>query len=185
MALNNTHDRYNYIYGSTARDLAEYKYVPDRFSAVPERKKPVPEKKKVKKKVPAGTKKKMSEVRRNREAAAEKNRDRMKSFDWKYTMVIVASLAFIVAGALLYLHEKNVVEERTQEIYALKEEKVKLLSRRGALQSEIDKNVNLSQIEDYAINTLNMTYPDKDRIIYYTGETKDYFRQYESVGTGN
>ena len=182
MALENTNDRYNYIFGSAARELEEYDYSPERFSAVPVRKEPVPVKKKPKKKVPAKTKKKISEVRKKREEAAEKNRDRMKSFDWKYTMVILVSMLFIVAGALIYLHERNIVEEKTQEVYALKEEKVKLLSRKGALQSEIDKTVNLSQIEEYAKKTLKMKYPEKSRIIYYAGETEDYFRQYESVG---
>ena len=51
--------------------------------------------------------------------------------------------------------------------------------------SEIDKAVNLSEIEDFARNVLKMRYPDKSRTIYYTGETEDYFRQYESVSTGN
>ncbi len=185
MAIKNTNDRYNYIFGSTARELVEFDYSPEHFSAVPVRKKPVPEKKKERKKVPASRQKKMAEVRKKREEAAEKNRDKMKSFDWKYTMVILLSLFFIVAGALLYLHEQNVMEEKTQQVYALKEEKVKLLSRRGALQSEIDKAVNLSEIEDFARNVLKMRYPDKSRTIYYTGETEDYFRQYESVSTGN
>ena len=163
MAIKNTNDRYNYIFGSTARELVEFDYSPEHFSAVPVRKKPVPEKKKERKKVPASRQKKMAEVRKKREEAAEKNRDKMKSFDWKYTMVILLSLFFIVAGALLYLHEQNVMEEKTQQVYAL----------------------NLSEIEDFARNVLKMRYPDKSRTIYYTGETEDYFRQYESVSTGN
>ena len=185
MAIKNTNDRYNYIFGNTARELVEFDYTPEQFSAVPVRKRPAPEKKKEKKRIPAGKQKKMIEVRKKREEAAEKNRDKMKSFDWKYTMVILLSLLFIVAGALIYLHEQNVVEEKTQQVYALKEEKVKLLSRRGALQSEIDKTVNLSEIESFAKNVLKMRYPDRSRTIYYTGETEDYFRQYESVDTGN
>ena len=67
------------------------------------------------------------------------------------------------------------------QISSLKTEKAELLSKQIALQTEIDKNINLDEIRTFAEEKLQMTYPVQDRVIYYNDSTSDYFRQYESV----
>ena len=71
------------------------------------------------------------------------------------------------------------------QIADLKSEKENLLSEQNALQTEIDKNINLDEIRTFAEEELHMVYPGADQIIYYNSSTEDYFRQYESVDTAN
>ncbi len=196
MAFKSTSERYEYIYGSSVRKLErgteEVKTVrQSRNSAVPKTalpKKAEPRKThKVKKTVKKPVQKKKPAKRKvdraGRERAVERNLAALRTFDWKYTSVIVFSLLLILFGALLYVHETTVINNKERQIYSLKEEKVKVFGKQTAIQSEIDKSIDLTEVERYAKKKLGMIYPGKDETLYYTGVGTDYFRQYESVSS--
>lgn len=90
-----------------------------------------------------------------------------------------------VAVAFMYVQGTVRLNNLSAQIADLKSEKENLLSEQNALQTEIDKNINLDEIRTFAEEKLHMVYPGADQIIYYNSSTEDYFRQYESVDTAN
>ena len=155
MDFNNTHDRYNYIFGNTARKVQIEE------STSPRKAQPQPKpKQKVRQKVLVHA---------------------VDAFDWKYTFVIILALFMIAAGALFYIHEVSRMNQMTEKITELKNEKKKLQSKQVALQSELDKVINLDKVQKYAEENLDMIFPTHDDIIYYYQDSSDYFRLYESV----
>lgn len=162
MALNNTTDRYNYIYGSNARKVERFEE--DYIGTTS------PRKENPSRNNPPETKKKVRAQGKHQEA-----------FDWKYTFMTVSALAFLCLGALFYVGETAKMNQLAKEIKVLKTQKAELQSEQVAIQSEIDKSINLDDIRDYAEKKLKLTVPDHSSIIYYNQDSSDYFRQYESV----
>ncbi len=159
MALNNTTDRFNYIYGNTARKL-------DRFSdyygeTSPRKEQPLPQPRK---------KRKQKKYVKTHEA-----------FDWKYTVMVVMAVSVIFAAALFYVRESSRMNTMANTVKELKEEKQSLQSRQVLIRSELDKAVNLDAVRSYAEDKLDMVYPEHDNVIYYHQDSSDYFRQHESV----
>ena len=156
MALKNTSDRYQYIYGNAVRKTDIPLTDPYRQG----QRKP-----------------RVGRRRRKRVAHA-------RDFDWKFTLI--ASLAFflIIACSIFYVRGTIVLHNLYGQVTELKEEKTRLLGKQAALESEIDKATNLDEIRTYALKKLKMVYPGKDQVIYYTDNNEDYIRQYESVDAG-
>ena len=125
------------------------------------------------------------EAEAEKEAAIRRNKERLLVFDWKYTLITAVAIIICVAAALMYVQGTVRLNNLSAQIADLKSEKENLLSEQNALQTEIDKNINLDEIRTFAEEELHMAYPGADQIIYYNSSTEDYFRQYESVDTAN
>lgn len=167
MALRNTSERYEYIYGSNVRKL-------ETDTAGKQTAKAVPAKKNVRR----------PEQRRtgNKAAAAiQKNAAKFLAFDWKYTLVALIAVIICSAAAMFYLHANAQLNVMEKQISDLKTEKTSLESKQSAIQAEIDKSINLDQIKDYAEKKLHMIYPKDSDVLLYQRDSDDYFRQYESV----
>lgn len=172
MSLQNTSDRYNYIYGNTVRTLEMPVSEPE--SVRPKRKvsgRNYPSEKTIldSPSKPA----KQARQRRKEEHAID--------FDWKYTVIATTAAFVFMLCSIFYVKGTVHLHNLSTQVVELKEEKSKLLGKQTALQSEIDKSTNLDDIRAYALKKLGMVYPKQDHIIYYTDNYSDYIRQYESV----
>ena len=112
------------------------------------------------------------------------NLERMRAFDWKYTLIILLAVFMVVSGSMIYVHETAVIKAKEQQVYDLKEKKEDLLGKQSALKGQIDKSIDLKAIKSYASKKLNMTMPDKKHVLYYSGGSGSYFYQFESVNAG-
>lgn len=181
MAFHSTSDRYKYIYGSSVRKLDDS----ESYGSVP-RKKEEPERRRSPgRRAAAGQIVRERPSNPEKEAAIEKNKARLKEFDWKYTVIAGVAVAICMAAALVFVRGSVYLNSLSAQLTDLKSQKEQLLSEQNALQTEIDKNINLDEIRVYAEEELHMVYPGPDRVIYYNDSTDDYFRQYESVSAGN
>ena len=156
MALRNTSERYEYIYGSNVRKL-------ETDTAGKQTAKTVPAKKNLRRPEQRRTGNKAADS--EAAAAIQKNAAKFLAFDWKYTLVALIAVIICSAAAMFYL----------------KTEKTSLESKQSAIQAEIDKSINLDQIKDYAEKKLHMIYPKDSDVLLYQRDSDDYFRQYESV----
>ena len=161
MALRNTSERYEYIYGSNVRKL-------ETDTAGKQTAKTVPAKKNLRRPEQRRTGNKAADS--EAAAAIQKNAAKFLAFDWKYTLVALIAVIICSAAAMFYL-----------QISDLKTEKTSLESKQSAIQAEIDKSINLDQIKDYAEKKLHMIYPKDSDVLLYQRDSDDYFRQYESV----
>ncbi len=176
MAFQSTSERYRYIYGNTAAKPGDSDYegelqIPD-MAASPARE-AEPARQPERKRVPDPA----------REAAVRRNIARHLEFDWKYTVIAVIAVLVCVVFALGYVGGTVRLNAMSSEISELKSRKESLLSKQTALQTEIDKEINLDEIRVFAEEELNMVYPNSEHVIYYNSGGSDYFRQYESFGT--
>lgn len=179
MALHSTSERYKYIYGSNAARLDGETAYPESSRRAGQAEKDGWQRRAVRKE---------REVRPSdpqKQAAVRNNIAKLKEFDWKFTIVVVASLVLIVTAGLVYLQGTVQLHDLSTQIASLKSEREDLLSEQNALQTEIDKNINLDEIRTFAEEELDMVYPGPGQVIYYNSSTSDYFRQYESVDLAN
>lgn len=172
MALRNTSERYEYIYGSNVRQLEPDTTEKQTAQAVP-----------AKKNVRSSqvTKKRNKVIDSETTAAIQKNAAKFLAFDWKYTLVALIAVVVCSAAAMFYLHANAQLNVMEKQISDLKTEKTTLESKQSALQAEIDKSINLDEIKDYAEKKLHMISPKDSDVLLYQSDSDDYFRQYESV----
>lgn len=181
MAFHTTSDRYKYIYGSSVRKLDS----PESYGGAPVRK-TEPGKKSTQRRRTSGARvSREKPVNPEKAAAIEKNRARLREFDWKYTVIAGIAVVICMAAALVFVRGSVHLNSLSAQLTDLKSQKEQLLSEQNALQTEIDKNINLDEIRTFAEEELHMVYPGPDQVIYYEDSTDDYFRQYESVRAGN
>ena len=172
MALRNTSERYEYIYGSNVRKL-------ETDTAGKQTAKAVPAKKNVRRPEQRRTGNKAADS--EAAAAIQKNAAKFLAFDWKYTLVALIAVIICSAAAMFYLLANAQLNVMEKQISDLKAEKTSLDSKQSAIQAEIDKSINLDQIKDYAEKKLHMIYPKDSDVLLYQRDSDDYFRQYESV----
>lgn len=173
MALRNTSERYDYIYGNNARKLEQ--------NTAKSTDNAVRKKQSVSRPEYVEEERHSTRVDSKKTERIQKNRAKFLAFDWKYTLVALIAVMICASAAMFYLHatvQLNVMEQRITD---LKTEKTTLLSKQSALQAEIDKSINLDEIRAYAEKNLHMITPKDSNIILYKGEADDYFIQYESV----
>ena len=175
MALRNTSERYEYIYGSNVRKL-------ETDMAGKQTAKAVSAKKNVRRPEQRRTGNKAADS--EAAAAIQKNAAKFLAFDWKYTLIAVIAVVLCASAAMFYLHGTVQLNVMEKQISDLKTEKATLLSKQNAIKAEIDKSINLDEIKEYAEKNLHMIYPEDSNILIYKGESNDYFRQYESVNSG-
>jgi cell division protein FtsB len=175
MALRNTSERYEYIYGSNVRKL-------ETDTAGKQTAKTVPAKKNLRRPEQRRTGNKAADS--EAAAAIQKNAAKFLAFDWKYTLIAVIAVVLCASAAMFYLHGTVQLNVMEKQISDLKTEKATLLSKQNAIKAEIDKSINLDEIKEYAEKNLHMIYPEDSNILIYKGESNDYFRQYESVNSG-
>lgn len=179
MSLNNTMDRYKYIYGSTVHKLDEEE-VPVRKRRTKTRPADYPEQPVRRKQ----TKVKKAEVNSERQKAINRNKRKFLAFDRRYMMTLLTAIVLVAAACFVLVNKSSQISDLSREVKQLKTEKAELLNKQAALKSEIDKTLDLEEIQTYAIESLGMTYPSGQNVIYYTNDSTDYFRQYGSVDAG-
>lgn len=173
MEFRNTSERYEYIYGSNVRKLEQNNGDNTKESTVRKKNTAKPKRTDAVRQSAAASSK--------AEARIQKNKARFLSFDWKYTLIALIAVIMCASAAMFYLHGTVRLNVMEKQISDLKTEKTTLLSKQSALQSEIDKSINLDEIKAYAEKNLHMIVPKDSKILLYQGESYDYFRQYESV----
>lgn len=178
MALKNTSDRYNYIYGNAVRKTD----IPGDGQSG----------RRYKKGKATSYSTTSTQIRTsyqdddNTSGTRRRRRRRAASdFDWKYTLIVCLAFSLIIACSIFYVKGTIVIHNLYNEVTELKKQKSDLLDKQNALKSDIDSATNLDEIRNYALKKLKMVYPGKDQIIYYTDDNRDYIRQYESVDAGN
>ena len=174
MALRNTSERYDYIFGNNARKIEENIENSVNGNAVRKKQSAVKTK-------PSQSERRSNTVTSRETERIRRNKARFIAFDWKYTLIALLAVVMCASAAMFYLHATVQLNVMEQKISNLKTEKTTLLSKQRALRSEMDKSINLDEIKAYAEKNLHMITPKDSNILLYKGEDYDYFRQYESV----
>lgn len=167
----NTREKQNtgtYIEGSTVRKLNQYgqavpKEVPERRIATPERKREVR---------PA-----------NRPTSAARRRARRKALQMNLGYVGFLSIAAVASLFICvnYLRLQYEVTKAGKELTSMESSYSELKLANDAAEARAVSSVDLDEIRDIAINELGMVYANRDQIVTYEKQDKDFVRQYKEV----
>jgi cell division protein FtsB len=151
-------ERYQYIYGNTARAVAEPEPV-EAPKKEPERRQPASR--------PA-----QRPIRSNQ---------RVLEFNSRFTVTLSLAVTAIVVICVMYLHGQAKLDRTVSELSTKRTELTSLLSENHALSSNLDKKVDYDEIKEYARENLNMITPGEKYTIYYENAGSEYVRQYEDI----
>lgn len=156
-------ERYEFIYGSTARKM----------EAAPARPEYEPQKQPKKKPAVRTKKKTTTQTRVNQNKALE--------FDFAFIKALAAGIAVIAVVSFFYLSEQTKLERQRDAVSAKKSELSTLLVENEDLNLEIEQSINLSAIQEAAIKKYGMKKPAQNKVIAYESKNVDYVRQYNKI----
>ena len=120
------------------------------------------------------------ERQRNRRIAV-KNREKVLKIDLRYTLFLGLAVAATLLICIYYLSLQSQMTTQTKTISALKSELNTLVDENLATQERINNAVDLEQVYQKATSELGMDYASKSQIIYYSGTSDDYVKQYKEI----
>ena len=132
------YERYQYIYGNTARAVEE----------------PVPEPKEQEPKRQQPARKKV--VRRNH---------RVLEFNSRFTKTLTAAVAAMVIICVTYLHGQYQLSHQIHSISAKRTQLTALVNENHAKKSNLNKSVDYDSIKEYAKDKLGMVVPGEKNTI--------------------
>jgi cell division protein FtsL len=86
----------------------------------------------------------------------------------------ICAIMIMLGLSLFILHRYTLVNEYNQKIRKLKTELSKVQKANSQLQVEMDRKIDLNQIEQLAIQKLGMQYPNKTQTILLQVKKKDF-----------
>ena len=151
--MNNRYERYQYIYGNTARAVEAPVYEPDR-----KQEKQHQEQKKTK-------------VRSN---------PRVLEFNGRFTALLAISIVAVVLFCVTYLYGQSMLNDQMSRIARKQTTLSTLKSENQSREANLEKKVDYDAIKQQA-GELGMVMPGEQNTIYYEGTPSDYVRQYAEI----
>lgn len=114
---------------------------------------------------------KIVHIKKARMAREQEKRKHQSRF-WTHCCSIFIVLLFaLVMGSVIY--KNSIINETKYEIFNLRSEIKSLNAKAEELTAKIERQTELKNIEQIAIQQLNMQYPTKEQIVYI--DQKYYF----------
>lgn len=151
-------ERYYYIEGNAARKLNT---VPQR--EVRPNRQPAPERE------------------RKTNARVERNAQRAKAFDLRYTMALVVATVFLFGACVNMLSLQADITEQRRQIALLESNLNELKDTNNETSKRLDSSVDLTKVYDFATRELGMVYPGNDQVVSYKASNPDYVKQFKDV----
>lgn len=151
-------ERYYYIEGNAARKLNT---VPQR--EVRPNRQPAPERE------------------RKTNARVERNAQRAKAFDLRYTMALVVATVFLFGACVNMLSLQADITEQRRQIALLESNLNELKDTNNETSKRLDSSVDLTKVYDFATQELGMVYPGNDQVVSYKASNPDYVKQFKDV----
>ena len=86
----------------------------------------------------------------------------------------ICAILLMLGLSLFILHRYTLLNEYNQKIRKLKTELSQVQKANSQLQVEMDRKIDLNQIEQLAIQKLGMQYPDKTQTVLLQVKKKDF-----------
>lgn len=157
--MNDRYERYQYIYGNTARTVEVPVHEPE------ERRRPEQETQRTTK----------TKVRHN---------PRVLEFNGRFTALLAVSIMAVVLFCVSYLYGQSVIHRQMNSISRKQTTLATMKTENQAMEANLEKKVDYDAIKEQA-EELGMVAPTEQNTIYYEGTPSDYVRQYADIPTGD
>ena len=151
--MSDRYERYQYIYGSTARALEVPIQEP---AARPE------------------------EVQKRTVKKTVKHNPKVLEFNSRFTAVLAVSIMAVVLFCVSYLYGQSLMGEQMNAIARKQTTLATLRSENQSLEANLEKKVDYDVIKQQATE-LGMVLPTEHNTIHYEGTPSDYVRQYAEI----
>lgn len=121
------------------------------------------------------------EKRARNQKIAVKNRARVQKIDLRYTLFLGIAVIATLFMCIYYLSLQSQLSTQNKTISSLKSELTALTDSNLATQERLNNAIDLEAAFDMAINELGMSYPSENQIVYYSGSSDDYVKQYKDI----
>lgn len=148
------YERYQYIYGNTARAVE------------------VPVEEPVKQQPERQKKTTKTKVKSNR---------KVLEFNGSFTATVGLAVVSLVIICVTYLNGQHQLNNQISSISSKRAALTALTNENHALASNLDKKIDYDEIRTYAEESLGMVMPSESNTIYYEGTSSDYVRQYADI----
>ena len=152
--MNDRYERYQYIYGSTARVAApverEPEYNPGKVTKTPAKKRSV------------------------------KHNPKVLEFNSRFTAVLAMSIVAVLVFCVSYLYGQSLMSDQMDAIARKQTTLATLQSENQSLEANLEKKVDYDVIKQQAME-LGMVLPTEQNTIHYEGTPSDYVRQYAEI----
>lgn len=107
------------------------------------------------------------------------------SFNKRYAIFVLASVAIMMFACLELLHMNTKIDDQRKNIAKLETELAVLSADNQEAAVALDNMYSLDDVYSIATGNLGMTYAKKGQVVYYDNINEDYVRQYEDVPGAN
>ncbi len=118
------------------------------------------------------------QTRRNRRERALLH---AQAFSLPSLMVVGVFMALAVASVMNYVGAKGELDNHIRTVKSLTSELSNDIEVNDANYMAIEASIDYTEIYEYAINTLGMTFPGKSQVLWYESTESEYVSQYESI----
>lgn len=110
-----------------------------------------------------------------------KNRNRAKAFDLKYTIALMVATVFLFVSCINMLTIQANITEQRRQIAALESNLNELTDTNDETSKRLESSVNLPEIYEVATKELGMVYPETGQVVSYEASNPDYVKQFKDV----
>lgn len=103
------------------------------------------------------------------------------AFSGRYTAILAVALIAICSMCVYYIQAQSELTKQRKQIEKLEQEVNLLNDENNVTKERLQSQVDLDQIYEIATQKLGMVYAKDKQIIYYSGQSKDYVRQYSEI----
>lgn len=98
-----------------------------------------------------------------------------------FTTAVVLATVLLCSFFVSYVSLNNDITTELKNISSLQAQINELKASNAAAESRISMITNLDDVKQTALTELGMVYANKDQIVYYTMESRDYMTQYKDM----
>lgn len=111
----------------------------------------------------------------------DRNQNRAKAFDLRYTMVLMVATVFLFSSCINMLTMQASITEQRRQIAVLESNLNELTDTNNETSKRLESSVDLTKIYEVATRDLGMVYPKTGQITYYEATNPDYVKQFKDV----
>lgn len=110
-----------------------------------------------------------------------KNRNRAKAFDLRYTIALTVATVFLFASCINMLTMQADITEQRRQIAVLESNLNELTDANDETSKRLESSVDLPEIYEVATAELGMVYPKTGQVVSYEASNPDYVKQFKDV----
>lgn len=104
-----------------------------------------------------------------------------RAFGIKSFVVVMAAVLFVCAALVMYLTERGNMHAHTKTVKNLTQELNEKTVLNNNRVTAIEASINYTEIYNRAIKELNMSFPGKDQVLWFSSTESEYISQYEEI----